>query len=137
MNVLRSFAMKNSAWFQLSHLLVGLALTMWSESALAHGESYLILAAGLLGLGVGAIFGVVAGLRRKGRFPTLGHAISIFLCVGMLAGIVTTRSGGGAALFLVFGGIGGILPLAAGYQSLRLLLKWSRRSKDERFPERE
>jgi hypothetical protein len=101
---------------------VGLALATTCTSALAHGEQIMFFAGGALGLGVGALFGLVAGLRAEGQFPTLGHALLIFLVVGMFAASIAAGSIEGAPLFLVFAGISGAVPFIAGYHALRAVL---------------
>ena len=100
-------------------VLVALVIALSATPALAHGEGYLVLAAGGLGVAAGAVFGAIAGLRRVSSRPTLGQSILLFLALGCLAMLLTSNPSEGVALFLVFGGIGGLLPLALGYFATR------------------
>ena len=99
--------------------LVALTFAFATTPALAHGEGYWILAAGGLGVAAGAIFGAIAGLRKVSSRPTFGQSILLFLALGCLVMLLTSNPSEGVALFLVFGGIGGLLPLALGYFATR------------------
>lgn len=102
----------------------GAVLVLWSGSALAHGEQYLVAGAAALSIVCGSVFGVAAGFWRPATF---GVSFVAFLAIGALVAWVAAGSDEGATLFLVFGGIAGAIPFAAGYFALRVAVQWLRR----------
>jgi hypothetical protein len=104
-----------------------LLLVLHSNEAFAHGEGYLLAGAATVAVLFGGALGVVASFRAPSAFPSYAHSLGLFLGLGGAIGWVTAGSSEGLALFLVFGGIGGALPLAVGYFAFKAIASWVRR----------
>jgi len=111
---------------RLPKTVIAALLAVHSASVMAHGEGYLLAGAAGLALAFGAVIGLFAGLQAPRVRPPFSLAFALFLAIGGVASWISAGSSEGLALFLVFGGIGGVAPLAIGYFSARATFVWLR-----------
>jgi hypothetical protein len=109
---------------RMKFLCAGLLSLAFPLDAFAHGEQVILVAIALIASISGAVSGLLSGTIRKLEKINCPQWFLIYLCLGCLILGIKSSSFDGIALFLAFGGIGGVIPFILFYFVAKYCSGW-------------